>query len=126
VRELENQEANRLYESIEKIGTKFDTFAAVTSERLTKIETMFTMFDKAQNNLSDKMDLVAKEASEALASTKSAHKRLDEHENTIPSKAEHEALRARVDKLDKIIFWLGTTVIGAVIFAVLGLVTEKR
>jgi peptidoglycan hydrolase CwlO-like protein len=117
-----DQDRERLFAGIEKLGTKFDLFASNTSDRLTKIETMFSMFDKAQNNLSNKVENVDKAATEALASTKSAHKRMDDFEGDLTSKPDHDALKARVDKLDKIIFWLGTTVIGAVILAVLGMV----
>ena len=119
---MEHEEVKRIYDGIEKISSKFDLFAVNTSDRLTRIETMFTMFDKAQNNFSDKLDKVDKVATEALASTKSAHKRLDDSEDDITTRSDHNALKARVDKLDKIIFWLGTTVIGAVILAVLGTV----
>lgn len=116
----------RLYDGIEKLGSKFDLFASNTSDRLTKIETMFTMFDRAQNNFSDKMEDVDKVANEAMASTKAAHKRMDNFEDDVPSQAEFDALKARTDRHDKIIFWISTLIIGAVVMAVLGTVLINK
>lgn len=68
-----------------------------TLQRLTRVETKL-------DGIEDKIDaaLDAKEtAVEALSSAKSAHHRLD--------------------KIDKTIFWLGTTIVGAVILAVIKL-----
>jgi t-SNARE complex subunit (syntaxin) len=121
-----DQERERLFAGIEKLGTKFDMFATNTSDRLTKIETMFSMFDKAQNNLSNKVDNVDKVAAEAIASTKSAHKRIDDMEDDVPSQAAFDALKARTDKHDKIIFWIGTLIVGAVVMAVLGTVIVNK
>ncbi|MEK4351332.1 hemolysin XhlA family protein [Paenibacillus sp. NPDC058367] len=66
-----------------------------TLQRLTRVETKL-------DGIEDKIDnaINAKEtAVEALSSAKSAHHRLD--------------------KIDKTIFWLGTTIVGAVILAVI-------
>lgn len=114
-------ETQRLYEGIEKLGNKFDLFASTTSERLTKIETMFDLFEKDRNNLSAKMNEVEKDSTEALQSTKAAHKRLDD----TPSKAEFEALKDQVRGHKQIIFWISTLVIGAVVLAVMAQVIQK-
>ncbi|GIO42459.1 hemolysin XhlA family protein [Paenibacillus apis] len=69
-------------------------------QRITRTETnvisMKETLDQALN--------VNKTAVEALASASSAHK--------------------RIDTIFRIIFWLGTTVVGAIILAVIKLVTE--
>ncbi|MBP2898918.1 hemolysin XhlA family protein [Escherichia coli] len=66
-------------------------------QRITRVE-------EKVNNMNEKLDraINANEiAVKALASADSAHKRLD--------------------KIDKIIFWVGTTIIGLVLVAVVGL-----
>jgi hypothetical protein len=66
-------------------------------ERVVRVETKIDSMTDVQHTAE-----VAKEtASEALASTRSAHK--------------------RIDKIDKVNFWLGTTIIGAVITGVITL-----
>lgn len=67
-------------------------------ERTVRVETKLDNLTHIQNTADD-AKIVAYEAS---ASSRSAHKRLD--------------------KIDNLIFWLGTTVIGAVILAVLALI----
>lgn len=58
------------------------------------------------NQIRLKLDETENIANQALESTKSAHKRLD--------------------KIDKVIFWAGTTIIGAVIVALLALVIKTN
>lgn len=58
------------------------------------------------NHIRDTAIRAEDKADEALASTKSAHKRLD--------------------KLDKIVWWVSTTIIGAVILALLALVFKAN
>ncbi|MEK4512261.1 hemolysin XhlA family protein [Paenibacillus sp. FSL K6-2524] len=73
-----------------------------TLQRVTRVETKV-------DNIEEKLDsaINARDISvEALSSAKSAHKRLD--------------------KIDKTIFWLVTTVIGAVILAIIKVVMEGR
>ena len=73
-----------------------------TLQRVTRVETKI-------DNIEEKLDTMidAKTtANTALDQAKSAHKRLDQ--------------------IDKIIFWLVTTVVGAVILAIIKLVTEGR
>lgn len=66
-------------------------------ERMVRVETKIDSMTDVQNMAND-----AKEtATQALSSTRSAHKRLD--------------------KIDKIIFWLGTTVLGSVVTGVITL-----
>lgn len=62
-------------------------------ERMVRVETKIDTFTDAD-----------KTANEALASTKSAHRRLD--------------------KVDKIIFWAGTTIVGAVVIAMIAMVLK--
>lgn len=122
----ENDEMERIYKGIESIGSKFDVFAQSTIERLAKIETRFDMFEKSTSALSAKFDTLEKTANESLASTKSAHKRIDGVEQKSIEHAEIEAIEERLDKLDKIVFWITTTVIGAVILAVIGAVLINK
>lgn len=73
---------------------------AMENEMLQRI----TRVEEKVNNMNEKLDraINANEiAVKALASADSAHKRLD--------------------KIDKIIFWVGTTIIGLVLVAVVGL-----
>lgn len=79
-----------------------DSVQAETLQRITRVETTVV-------NMDEKIDraISANEtATEALEKAKSAHKRLD--------------------KIDKIIFWLGTTVVGTILLAIIKLVTEGR
>lgn len=81
-------------------GDGMDDVQVEMLQRITRTETnvisMKETLDQALN--------VNKTAVEALASARSAHK--------------------RIDTIYKIIFWLGTTVVGAIILAVMRLVTE--
>lgn len=73
-----------------------------TLQRVTRVETKV-------DNIEEKLDsaINARElAVEAIALAKSAHE--------------------RIDKIDKTIFWLVTTVIGAVILAIIKVVMEGR
>lgn len=73
-----------------------------TLQRVTRVETKV-------DNIEEKLDsaINARElAVEAISSAKSAHD--------------------RIDKIDKTIFWLVTTVIGAVILAIIKVVMEGR
>lgn len=76
---------------------------AMENEMLQRI----TRVEEKVNNMNEKLDraINANEiAVKALASADSAHKRLD--------------------KIDKIIFWVGTTIIGAIVLAVLAMVIK--
>lgn len=64
-------------------------------ERIVRVETKIDAMSDVKDTATRAKDV----AEEALASTKSAHH--------------------RIDKIDKIIFWVGTTVIGAVILGLL-------
>ncbi|MDQ0090195.1 t-SNARE complex subunit (syntaxin) [Paenibacillus anaericanus] len=73
-----------------------------TLQRVTRVETKV-------DNIEEKLDsaINARElAVEAISSAKSAHE--------------------RIDKIDKTIFWLVTTVIGAVILAIIKIAIEGR
>jgi len=69
-------------------------------QRITRVETTMDSMDKKI----DRAINANETAVEALSSAKSAHHRLD--------------------KIDKTIFWLGTTVVGAVILAVIKFTME--
>ncbi|GLC89319.1 hemolysin XhlA family protein [Lysinibacillus piscis] len=71
-----------VYEKLGEINGKLDGFAQTRDTA-----------DKAENT-----------ANEALASTKSAH--------------------LRIDKLDRIVFWAGTSIIGVVIVALMALIIK--
>lgn len=114
---MEAQYIKQMADNIEKLSNKFDDF----SNRLTKIETMFTVFDKAQTSLSIKLDDVERIAHEAHASTKSAHKRLDAIDDEMEKVAAIPEHAKRLDKLEKIVYWAGTTVIGGLILGAIGL-----
>lgn len=82
------------------------------------------------------VDLLKISMSEVVSSSKSAHKRIDDVEKDlekavidsksrvadIPSRAEHTNHDKRITKIESTIFWIGTTIIGFVILAVLGAV----
>lgn len=70
-------------------------------ERMVRVETKIDSMTEVQNTADDAKHI----ASAALASTKSAHRRLD--------------------KMDKIIFWSATTIIGAVVLALIGLLLSN-
>lgn len=80
-----------VYERLGSIEAKLDGIGEVRS-----------MATKAE----EKAELAHSTAEESLASTKSAHKRLD--------------------KMDKIIWWASTTIIGAVILALLAMVLKTN
>ncbi|MFE6167001.1 hemolysin XhlA family protein [Viridibacillus arvi] len=78
-------------------------------ERLGGIEAKLDGINQIRNlanRADEKADKADDKAEEALQSTKSAHKRLD--------------------KIDKIVWWVGTTIIGAVILALLALVIKTQ
>ncbi|WMT39740.1 hemolysin XhlA family protein [Paenibacillus sp. D2_2] len=79
-----------------------DAVQAETLQRITRVETKVDGMDEKL----DRAIHANETATEALEKAKSAHK--------------------RIDSIYKIIFWLGTTVVGAIILAVLKLVTEGR
>jgi hypothetical protein len=73
-----------------------------TLQRLTRVETKI-------DNIEEKLDAmidVKETAIEALNSTKSAH--------------------LRIDRLDKLVNWVGTTIIGAVLLAIISLVIKSK
>lgn len=67
-------------------------------ERIVRVETKLDMMTDVRQTAEEAKE----QATEALSSTRSAHKRLD--------------------RIDKLIFWLGTTVIGAVVLALINLI----
>ncbi|MCG7410564.1 hemolysin XhlA family protein [Paenibacillus sp. ACRRX] len=71
-------------------------------ERIVRVETKLD----SMTDVRDVADEAKEIANKALESTRSAHHRLD--------------------KIDKTIFWLGTTVIGAVIMGVIKLAMDGR
>ncbi|MGE7917960.1 hemolysin XhlA family protein [Viridibacillus sp. NPDC093762] len=71
-------------------------------ERTVRVETKIDLF----NDVKDVAEEAKDTAYKALESTKSAHKRLD--------------------KIDKIVWWVGTTIIGAVILALVALVIKTE
>lgn len=78
-------------------------------ERLGSIEAKLDGINEVRlmaSRADDKAEEAKKIAEEALISTKSAHHRLD--------------------KLDKIVYWAGTTIIGAIILALIGLVLKTN
>jgi len=110
---------------LDKLTDSFDDF----KERLIRIEESV----KTVNEVKQDVGLMALKLQQVEESTKSAHKRLDTMERDFAkeidevkkdtvSKVEHTNLCMRVDKLDKIVFWVSTLIIGAVILAILGLV----
>lgn len=83
------------------------------------------------------MDPIYEKLSEILERTVRVETKVDnlteeqqsiEEIRTIASDAQSRARSAhkRLDKIDKIVYWLATTVIGAVIFAVLALVFIEK
>lgn len=75
---------------------------AETLQRLTRVETKIDNIEEKLDSAINARDV----AIEALQSAKSAHLRLN--------------------KIDKIIFWLGTTVVGSVILAIIKFSMEGR
>lgn len=71
-------------------------------ERIVRVETKLDVMTDAEKTA----DNAEKIANEALSSSKSAHHRLD--------------------KVDKIIFWAATTIIGSVLFALFALVYNTK
>lgn len=90
----EKEQQSLMYNIFERLGNIDAKLDGVNQIRQSVIET-----DK-------KADEAQKKADEALASTKSAHHRLN--------------------KIDKIIWWVGTTIIGAVIVALVALVIKTN
>ena len=70
-------------------------------ERIVRVETKLDVMSDIKNISSTAKEL----AEQALSSTKSAH--------------------YRIDKIDKIVFWVTTTIIGAVILGLLALLFTK-
>lgn len=64
-------------------------------ERVVRVETKIDVMTDVQDTADEAKEI----ANKALESTKSAHRRLD--------------------KVDKLIFWAGTTIVGAVVIALL-------
>lgn len=70
-------------------------------ERIVRVETKIDVMSDIRNTAS----LAKDTADQALSSVKSAHH--------------------RIDKIDKIIFWLGSTIIGAVILGLLAMLFTR-
>lgn len=51
---------------------------------------------------------------------------IDAKETAVKAKASADSAHLRLNKIDKIIFWLGTTIVGAVILAIIKFTTEGR
>lgn len=120
----------QLTQSMEKLGNKFDMFSNDFSNRLTKIETMFTMFDKSQTNLSNKVDDVERVAHDANASTKAAHKRLDGMDEEIEKIPTITSVDERLKKMEqlvsRVLFWVTTTIIGGIILGAITLLFKSQ
>lgn len=84
-----------------------------------------TEYEKLNENLTQ-VRLDIRELMTEVRGLKELKNTVDEHETRI-SKVEDSSKVAhkRLDKIDKLVFWLGTTVVGAVILAVLSLVIIK-
>jgi t-SNARE complex subunit (syntaxin) len=102
---------------LDKLVDSFDDF----KERLIRIE---ENVKDVKNVKSDVEDLKIKQA--ALKSkTDSAHKRIDTIDEEMTTQTEHTNHDKRIAKLEKIVYWVGTTIIGAVLLAVLAVVIIK-
>lgn len=111
---LENQ-------MMERLINNFDEFR----ERLTRIEEGI----KPIGDIKKDVDTLKISVSEISASTKSAHKRLDALDKDIdelPTQSDHDSHEKRIGKLEKIVYWVGTTIIGSVILAMLGVVLLNK
>ncbi len=94
------------------------------SIKIEGLSTKLDLYRETQNQQTIKLDAVDKLATEAMASTKAAHKRIDDLDT--PSKVEHRAHDDRIGKLEKVVYWVGTLIVGSVILAVLGLVIIEK
>jgi hypothetical protein len=113
---------------LDKLTDSFDDF----KERLIRIEESV----KTVNEVKQDVGLMAIKLQQVEESTKSAHKRLDTIERDVAkeldeikketvSKVEHAAMEKRVQGLERIVFWVSTLIIGAVILTVLSLIFVK-
>lgn len=115
---------NKLNATVEKILEKVDAQGTKIAELSVKVD----MYRDVQTEHSRKLETVDKTAIEAMQSTKAAHKRMDTLEEIVedaPTKVEHANHDYRIEKLEKIVYWVGTLIIGTVILSVLGLVLVK-
>lgn len=106
---------------IDRLLAGFDDFR----ERLARIEEGI----KPITDIKKDVDQVKITISEIGASAKSAHKRLDDFDEemkeipkTYASKTEHETHDKRIAKLEKIAYWVATSIIGAVILSIMSVV----
>jgi predicted nucleic acid-binding Zn-ribbon protein len=102
---------------LDRLIASFDDFR----ERLTRIEEGI----KPINDIKRDVDSLKITVSEVMASTKSSHKRIDDVEDEFSAyatKIEHDSHNKRIEKLEKLVYWVGTTIIGAVILAALGVI----
>lgn len=113
---------------LDKLTDSFDDF----KERLIRIEESV----KTVNEVKQDVGLMALKVQAVEESAKSAHKRLDtlekdfskkieEIEKETVTKVEHAAMEKRVQGLERIVFWVSTLIIGAVILTVLSLIFVK-
>ena len=95
-------------------------------ERMVRIEEGI----KPITDIKKDVDLLKISVSEVVASSSSAHKRIDRMEKELKedytTKTEHEGHGERLKKLEKNQNWVATVIIGAVIMAVIGLVIIKN
>jgi hypothetical protein len=105
---------------MEKVVDKLDDQSVKIGELNTKVD----LYRETQNQQTIKLEVTEKMATEAMASTKAAHKRLDDL--NVPSKVEHETHDKRIGNLEKLVYWVGTLIIGSVILSMLGLVLIKK
>lgn len=113
---------NKLNDTMERMIIKIDD----QSKKLTEIEVKVDFYRETQNEHARKLEAVDKIATEAMSSTKSAHKRLDVYDTEINKVSEINDHGRRLDKLEKIVFWVSTTIIGAVILGLMGLFITKK
>jgi FtsZ-binding cell division protein ZapB len=102
---------------LDKLTESFDDF----KERLIRIE------ENVRDVKNVKVDVEELKIQQASLKSKadSAHKRIDTLADSSVAKGEHEDHDKRLTKLEKIVYWIGTTIIGAVLLAVLGVVLIK-
>lgn len=117
----------RLLEKLNETTTTILREVTDQGKEIKGLSAKMEVYSKRQDEFSSDLKEVTQTARDAFNSTKSAHNRLNSIEEDLeelPTKSDFKSHSERIAKLERVVFWAATLVVGAVIIGVINLLIK--